>query len=553
MLLAAMKTNRASGQLSPGDLHKSHAFLDGVENCGRCHDRDRTQVRVHCLECHTELQSRIAVGQGLHAKPEYHDCQKCHVEHQGRDYDLIYWKDGEKNFEHSLTGFTLHGKHATLDCRTCHRDQFIQSRDELQKRKKDFSKTYLGLDTTCVSCHRDEHRGQFAAACSQCHTQDGWRPAPGFNHDKTEFVLTGLHKTKACEKCHAAVRTPDDPTDSVYIKFAGVHHETCQTCHRDVHENQLGDRCENCHTTDGWKSVADAKFDHSKTRFPLEGLHATVACAKCHREGESKRGLKFAACRDCHSDWHNGEFANRPRKGDCEECHSVKGFRPALFTVEQHQQTSFVLRDAHLAVICSDCHGESGARFKSRTGRFTFASTACVDCHPDAHAGRVAKYIEESSCRECHSEVAWTSVQFQHEKTGYRLEGKHAKVACGSCHHRADSTAAVGDIFAPVGRECRVCHTDIHHGQFADSLMADNGVKDTRCERCHTPDDWHRVNFNHNTQTRFALDGAHAKVPCGGCHKPTSDGQASFVVYRMPDISCRACHDSSIDSLRGSH
>ena len=553
LLMAATKPDRVSAQLSPGDLHKSHAFLEGVENCNRCHDRDRSQVRVRCLECHTEMKTRIDARTGLHATPEYAECQKCHVEHQGRDYDLIWWKDGEKAFDHSLTGFALRGKHATLDCRGCHQESLVRSRDELEKRQKDFSRTFLGLDTSCTGCHRDEHRGQFAAACSQCHTQDGWRPAPGFNHDKTEFVLTGLHRSTACDKCHAITRTPEDPEDSIYLKFANVKHESCQSCHRDVHENRLGDRCENCHTTDGWKSVSNTKFDHAKTRFVLEGRHTTVACAKCHHEGESKRALKFGACRDCHSDWHKGEFADRARKGDCEECHTVAGFRPALFTVDKHQLTSFVLRDAHLAVICSDCHGENGKRFQSRSGRFTFASTACADCHADPHAGRLTKYVEETGCRECHSEVTWTSVQFQHEKTGYLLEGKHASVACSSCHHRADSTIAVGDIFAKLGRDCRVCHKDIHNGQFADSLAAAEGSKNTRCERCHAPDGWHKVKFDHNTQTRFALIGAHAKVPCGGCHKASTNAGVSFVAYRMPDISCRACHDSSIDNLRGTN
>src|SRR5512135_2822353 len=48
--------------------------------------------------------------------------------------------------------------------------------------------------------------------------------------------------------------------------------------------------CEDCHTSTSWTEASGAmKFDHRRTRFPLLGQHAQVACKQCHQD------LKFAA------------------------------------------------------------------------------------------------------------------------------------------------------------------------------------------------------------------------------------------------------------------
>ena len=49
-------------------------------------------------------QQRIDAGKGLHARPDHGDCEHCHIEHQGRDFELVYWgKAGEKAFDHALS------------------------------------------------------------------------------------------------------------------------------------------------------------------------------------------------------------------------------------------------------------------------------------------------------------------------------------------------------------------------------------------------------------------------------------------------------------------
>lgn len=540
--------SKSRAQLSPGELHRSHASLEGVENCNSCHDRDSDQMRTKCLTCHAEMKARVDSGRGLHAQPEYRDCENCHVEHHGRDFDLIFWMDGEQSFDHDLTGFRLLGKHTKTTCRACHKQDFNRDVEALKQRQKDFSRTFLGLDTTCVSCHHDEHRGQLSAECSRCHTQEGWAPAPGFDHGTTKFVLTGRHGTTACLKCHQKVEDAAASVDREYLRFTNVRHENCNDCHKDAHGGRFGLRCEGCHNTNGWQVTEKAGFDHGKTRYPLEGRHKPVACDKCHAPGKPKAGLKFAACSDCHRDRHEGEFADRERKGACEECHTVAGFSPALFTLQQHQSTRFVLREAHLALPCIQCHGDVKEKMAARVGRYTWISTRCQDCHRDVHLGQLAQLVERDGCVACHAESAWSQVRFAHDSTDFPLQGKHGSVPCASCH-RGD-TAAV-DItrlaFTALRGDCETCHRDVHRGQFAVS----DTIPMVRCERCHTPKDWRPTLFDHNTLTEYPLDGAHAKVPCALCHKPSANDGALYVSYEIVDRSCRACHGTDDVKAKG--
>jgi hypothetical protein len=56
---------------------------------------------------------------------------------------------------------------------------------------------------------------------------------------------------------------------------------SCIPCHSDPHKGQLGNECTKCHNVKSWKAAKD--FDHSKTRYPLTGLHIKVPCEKCHK------------------------------------------------------------------------------------------------------------------------------------------------------------------------------------------------------------------------------------------------------------------------------
>ena len=63
-------------------------------------------------------------------------------------------------------------------------------------------------------------------------------------------------------------------------------------------------------------------FDHSKTKFPLLGKHAPLACDKCHKTADFKAPVAHVQCKACHQDIHGGQFAARADGGDCAGCHT---------------------------------------------------------------------------------------------------------------------------------------------------------------------------------------------------------------------------------------
>ena len=546
IVVIVMLRTTLSAQISPGELHRAHASLEGVENCTKCHGVKRELVADKCLACHTAIAQRLQTGTGLHGKQSYRECQTCHVEHQGRDFSLIYWKGGRDTFDHSFTGYTLDGKHAGLDCRKCHTGNFLSDTAAITKDHVNRDSTFLGLSAVCSSCHTDEHRGQLTAACSTCHTTSAWKPATGFDHAKAKYTLDGKHLNVACAKCHAQVVDHRAPADSSFSKFTGLQFGNCTSCHADFHKGKLGDNCQNCHSTSGWHVTDKAKFDHGKTRYPLEGIHSVIACDKCHSPGKERASLKFANCRDCHADYHKGEFAKRESKGACEECHTVSGFAPAKFLMSQHDQSAYPLKGSHRAVPCDACHLSKTSPGASVAFQFRFSTTRCVDCHSDPHRGEVNKFVSQSGCDFCHTLDSWRTVKFDHNVTKFALTDKHQTVACKKCH--LGILTSTGDTvlaMALAKPDCWSCHTDPHRAQFAKA-----GEENTDCNLCHTPANWKANKFDHNVLTRFKLDGAHKNVPCSKCHRPTTVDGALFVAYKPLDTTCVSCHGGIIPNIQ---
>jgi len=528
----------AYGQLSPGDLHRSHAFLEGVENCGKCHSPDRRNLSEQCLECHTAIKERQMKGSGLHASAEYKQCELCHSEHHGRDFKLVYFKDGIQAFDHAKTGYVLGGRHAQLDCRQCHNRGHLTNSEGLARQAVNLDSTYLGLTAACLSCHPDRHQNQLSQECAQCHWFDRWTPASRFTHEATAYPLTGRHRQADCGKCHPPLGDAGGASELQIIKYKPIRHQQCSDCHKDVHSGRLGSQCTDCHTTEGWKRVNAAEFDHNRTRYPLRGRHAAVKCQQCHNEKTDSREIRFAHCLDCHRDYHKGAFADRAQGGACEECHSVDGFRPAAFSLARHDSTDYPLLGAHRAIPCDQCHHP--AKNKSDGYVFTFTSTRCRDCHRDPHEGQVNRWLAAGGCEGCHSVRMWTEVTFDHSKTDFPLAGKHRTANCVACHHEGSREAPQKVSFVRLGTKCEGCHRDIHEGQFVRTAAA-NG---SGCDRCHVADDWTPVRFDHQRDARFVLDGAHARVPCKSCHFQTAarqDGSA-YVLYRPLDTACVSCH-----------
>lgn len=557
-LLLFVTTSTTFAQLSPGELSRYHAKLEGLNNCTQCHELGEDVTAAKCLTCHTAIKQRIAAGEGYHSSPEVkaERCAKCHGEHFGREFELIYWKEGKEKFDHSKTGYALVGAHAKQECLKCHVAAYQTNASRFDSTTNPKS-TYLGLSSQCVSCHADEHGEQLTNDCASCHNTEKWIPAPQFSHDKSKYPLTGKHVEVACAKCHKpeliselaenVIQDPNHPFER--SKYQGLDFTTCNSCHRDVHEGKFGANCAGCHTTESLAVAQMSKdFDHNKTDFPLVGKHVSVTCNKCHTSGKMTDPVAHAACKDCHKDEHRGQFANRVDGNACEKCHTVDGFIPAHYGIAEHAQSKFPLAGGHLAIPCIACHTQSLSDKSDAYAKFAFADQNCKTCHKDVHKGQLDKYMQTASCEFCHNVESWHKISFDHEKTGFPLVGKHDQNECMTCHIRENLGTPEELIrMAPLARECELCHKDPHRGQFAlaaiDAAAPDVHIK---CSRCHTPDAWKTLSFDHNRDARWALDGAHQKVACISCHKPQTDADGSFVLYRPLASACSDCHGGTL-------
>jgi len=564
----ALLASNAYAQFSPGELSQSHAHLEGMDNCTQCHDLGKKIESSKCLDCHILIKQRIDRKQGYHASNEVRgkQCYECHHDHNGRSFKMIVWKPSKEKFDHDLTGYKLEGKHRTDKCEPCHKSEFIKTQSVIERVKDglDLNSTHLGLSQECRTCHFDEHRGQLND-CAKCHDFVDWKKSSSvkFDHNQAAYPLTGSHVSVACLKCHPAIadakKMPSGKLDADYFNYKRINFSNCTPCHADPHQNKFGQDCQSCHSTFSWLDIKNMKYDHGKTRYPLLGLHAVVACEKCHQPDLKKpaiyKNMKFSECRDCHADAHAGQLAVRTDKGKCETCHDVKGFHPSLFTVAMHNSESkYLLQGAHEKVECVKCHVRLQAKlFEEKSGFRATADTAfvvlkfvkqqCSSCHADIHGGQFADKLKKNDCDICHKVTVWKDLKFDHDKDSeFALLGKHKSQSCEKCHPTADSNTTVRMVvYRPLAKLCEGCHKDIHEDQFAPSV--DKAGPKTYCDRCHNNDAFKPSSFDHNRQSRYSLTGAHIKVACNKCHiqmKIKTDTLTTL--YKPISMECASCH-----------
>ncbi len=543
-LLATVSPGNA--QISPGPLSRAHQFLNGASNCTSCHKLGGERT-LKCLECHTEIASRIAAKKGLHAsynlKPgSSQECARCHSEHNGADFPLVKWD--VRTFNHDRTGYKLEGKHAGLSCNQCHNSEKVSAAERPSIKVKDLNHTFLGISQACTTCHQDEHKGSLGPNCLQCHNYVDWKTVRvgQFDHSKTRYPLTGLHAQVTCEKCHT--RGPDKKT-----RYLGIPFGKCSDCHSDPHHGSFAQGCQSCHSTSGWKKIStqslNQSFDHSKTKFPLLGKHATVECVQCHTGADFKKPLPFQKCMDCHKpDPHHGQFANRPDRGECASCHTVDSWKPSTFTVKEHAATAYPLQGGHAKLQCAQCHIPKGT-----DTLFKLKFQHCTDCHQDQHAGQFAGAPYLNACERCHNLNGYRPSTFtlsQHKQTRFALTGGHIAVTCAECHKQSDEFQPKPTaIYHWHGLNCSSCHADPHRGQFRDRMLrAKAGGVATGCEACHSTKSWQDLaRFDHST-TSFPLLGAHRATACIDCHKPLNlETKMANVDFKAAPTACESCHE----------
>jgi hypothetical protein len=241
-------------------------------------------------------------------------------------------------------------------------------------------------------------------------------------------------------------------------------------------------------------------------------------------------------CEGCHRDAHEGQFRGRHER--CGDCHAPDRFLPSRFAHAAHEKV-YPLAGGHAAVACSACHLPDP---EHRVARYAGTTRDCRACHDDVHGGQFAAEVESSDCAACHAAAAdsFRILAFDHDRqVGYPLLGGHAQAACSSCHPVqvltvADRTREVRK-YRGTSTDCGACHRDAHHGQLAGAS----------CESCHISfERWAEVRFDHATQSRFPLEGEHARTPCARCHVPVSLADGSTIVqYRPLGRECTDCHD----------
>jgi hypothetical protein len=509
------------GQLSPGELSRAHTHLEGLSNCTKCHLLGQKVSSQKCLDCHTEIKQRRDLGKGYHSSVavKSKECFSCHSDHHGINFQLIRFE--KEKFIHDQTGFKLNGAHLKKSCADCHKPANISDL-KLKKRKN----TYLGLDTRCKSCHADYHQATLRENCQDCHSEEAFKPASRFDHQKAEFQLRGKHQEVACVSCHKIL----EKNGKKFQEFRGLKFANCTACHTDQHQGKFGQNCKDCHSEQSFSLVKGTEgFDHSKTRFQLEGKHQKVNCRSCHKH-KLTDPLKFSHCSDCHNDYHEQQFSVSGKSPDCAECHQVSGFSGASYSIDQHNKTPFQLKGAHLATPCFACHK------KTEKWHFRNIGKQCADCHKDIHAPAISsRYYPDSDCRACHDETRWSLVRFDHAQTNFSLTGTHSSQSCRNCHFRKDKEGRSFQQFAGLPVSCYSCHTDIHQAQFVQAGTTD-------CARCHTTEKFQPASkFDHGS-TAFPLDGRHKQVACAKCHQTIKKQSVSYVLYKTGKTKCEDCH-----------
>jgi hypothetical protein len=506
-------------QLSPGDLANPHSHLEGISNCTQCHILGNKVTGEKCLACHTEIKDRIAAQKGYHASSDVKskECTVCHSDHHGKNFQLVRF-DITK-FDHNLTGFSLSAPHTKKQCVDCHSVKFIA--DQKIKSKK---YTYLGVGTTCLTCHEDYHKKTLSSDCLSCHNPDVFKPAAKFSHENTRFHLKGKHVSVDCSKCHKF-----EIVSGKKFQDFRVAQYNCNDCHKDPHQNKFGQSCSQCHNEESFLVVKGVNgFDHNKTDFKLDGKHQTVNCKACHKT-KFTDPMKFKLCSDCHTDYHKKQFAKNNISPDCSKCHTVNGFTQFSFTVDQHNLGTFPLQGAHIATPCTDCHK------KQKDWNFRAIGMNCKDCHKDIHQNIIqTRYYPDGNCQTCHNVTSWEDITFDHSKTGFKLTGAHLKQNCKTCHLANVVNGNKQPKFSGLSMNCSGCHEDKHFKQFEK-----NGV--STCTECHDTENWKASKFDHN-KTEFKLDGKHINVPCAKCHKPQQEGSSFYVKYKLKVFTCESCH-----------
>ena len=258
---------------------------------------------------------------GLHAREAATPCAKCHPDHAGASFSLIAWPDGSRaRFDHTRAGWPLEGKHAAAKCESCHAMKFrVSPAAALSKRRG--TAGWLGLETSCASCHHDDdvHRNALGAAVRELPRRQGveagaevrsrLEPLPADRQARRRRVRqVPPRPTTRCEAGGGRETDPAvqaGPVQGVLVvsrgpaQRAGFPRGAANAIPRRASRGST--RRNSTTASRGTRSPGSTVRCRAKT--------ATVRACR-------SRDPPFAACGSCHKDSHRGEatLAGRSRR-----------------------------------------------------------------------------------------------------------------------------------------------------------------------------------------------------------------------------------------------
>ncbi len=324
------------------EQHKSASYpLEGAHRsvpCSSCHRKSPSGVDVarlgsagvairmgheHCLDCHEDSHGgQLAKAEGRGA------CEPCHR--------VEAWKPSTYTVaQHARLRLPLLGRHAQIACAACHGP----ARPGLPALpgSEVLGKARVGIhlkEIACEACHADPHEGRFGAqrasakqvtrrpaGCTACHGVSTFRPSTVdvAMHAAFGFPLEAAHGAAPCESCHKEMKTPRAVSSLLLSRGGGasmafaVKDQRCEACHQNPHGTQFEARrdhgqCAACHNALAFRPAG--RFEHDRDAgFRLLGVHAKVACGRCHVPKKDAAGRVMVIY--------------RPVPKDCKSCHGA--------------------------------------------------------------------------------------------------------------------------------------------------------------------------------------------------------------------------------------
>ncbi|MFZ4543186.1 MAG: multiheme c-type cytochrome [Saprospiraceae bacterium] len=501
----AWNTNKVDHAFFP--LEQGHKISD----CTECHKNgDYSNATPNCISCH-QKDFNSSINPNHKASGLSTDCVSCHTIAPG-------WKPATFT-NHDGSYFPIYtGKHkgTWIECKDCHSNS------------SDYSKF------TCTTCHKNPETNVAHSsvsgysftdnACLACHpTGDASKT---FDHNSTQFALTGAHRMLDCVSCHAG-------------GYKGTPTQ-CKDCHTkdynlainpDHKKLNISTDCISCHTTNpGW---SPATFGIHNSIYPLNGAHAAISnqCNACHKDNYNNTPNTCVACHK--TDYNNTkdpDHSINQFSQDCATCHTESAWAPSTFN---HDGQYFpIYRGKHKGQWsqCVDCHPVNGD-----LKQFT-----CISCHKNpetttAHNGVAGYNYNNNACLACHP-TGDVGMAFNHNNTAFPLTGAHNGPDCIACHAKG---------YKGTSTVCADCHkVDLDQAINPNHKLL--GFSND-CSKCHsTAPGWNPASFSeHNTV--YTLKGAHATIAndCAACHKGN---------YNNTPNTCIACHNKDYnDALDPNH